>query len=153
MEKRLVNSEFNQMKRFAAFVSELAYFKEELAGHWQMVENGEERITNCLNEALKLFDEILNTVPKSQIRTIRNAIKDYRVTFVPSITPSNRSVVMDKEDAKALIDKAQEQCVYCIKDAAEAETCPLYNISIGVCPPDTYNSTMCPYARAAWDDE
>lgn len=152
MEKRLVNAEFNQLKRYAAFVSELAYCREGLAEHWKMVENGEERISKCTDEALKLFDEILDTVPQAQIRSIRNAVKDYKVAFVPKMLPETRNVVIDREAAKALIDKAQEQCVYCIKDAAEAETCPIYIISIGVCPPDMYDSTMCPYARAEWED-
>ena len=152
MEKRLVNAEFNQVKRFAAFISELNYFREGLLSHWEMVDNGQERIDRCVDDALKLFDELLDTIPKNQIKSLRNATEDYRIAFVPKVTPENQNVVMDREHAKALVDLAHEQCKICVKTPEEAEDCPVFQLSTGVVPPDTYDSLICAYSTAEWAD-
>ena len=152
MEKRLVSSEFNQVKRFAAFLSELNYLRDGLSTHWEMVENGEERIQKCLDESLQLFDELLDTIPKNQIKTLKNATVDYAVAFIPKIGPAAQNVVIDKEYVKQLIDLAHEQCKFCVKDPNEAEECPIFKLSTGVVPPDTYESFLCPYSQAEWKD-
>lgn len=152
MEKRLVNSEFNQVKRFASFISELSYMQDELKSRWALVEDGENRIKDCVDNALKLFEELLDTVPQNQVKSIQNAINDYRVTFVPKISPNNQNVVFSRETAKALIDMAQAECKLCVKTPEEAESCPVFNFSVGVCPPDTYDSLICPYSQAEWAD-
>lgn len=151
-EKRLVNSEFNQLKRFSAFLSELNYFRDELKDRWKMVENGEERITKCIDESMELFEAMMDTVPANQLKSLRNAMLDYRITFVPKTSPDSRQIVMDKEHAKALIDLAQEECKICVKTPEEAENCPIFRLSTGVVPPDTYDSLICPYSQAEWAD-
>ena len=150
MQKRLVTSEFLEVKRFASFLSELNFIYEELKTHWEMVEDGENRIKKCIDESLQLFDELLDTVPPNQVKSLKNAVEDYRVAFVPKISSSNQGVVMDKEQIKNLVNLAQEQCKFCIKTSEEAETCPVFQHCIGVVPPTSYESVSCPYSLAEW---
>lgn len=152
MTKRLVSSEFVQVKRFASFLSELNYLYDELKSHWSLVENGEERVKKLIDESLQLFEDLLDTVPKNQIKSLRNAVEDYRVAFVPKTMPASQSVVMDKEQIKSLIDLAQEQCKTCVKTPEEAECCPVFQQCVGVVPPSGYDSLICPYSRAEWED-
>lgn len=152
MQKRLVNSEFNQVKRFATFISELNYLKEELASHWKMVKDGENRIQKLTDESLQLFDELLDTIPKNQIKSPRNAMTDYKVVFAPILSPESKNVVLNKEDAKALIDLAQAECKYCVKTPEEAEDCPIFKLTNGIVPPNTYDSLICVYSTAEWKD-
>lgn len=150
MQKRLVNAEFLQVKRFASFLSELNYMKDELTSHWKLVENGEDRIQKCIDESLQLFDDLLDTIPENQIKALRNAIDDYRVAFVPKAQPSDQSVVISKEHIKALVDLAQDQCKFCVKTPEEAEHCPVFQQSVAVVPPSSYDSLICPYSQAEW---
>lgn len=152
MTKRLVSSEFNQIKRFAVFVSELNYFYDELKSHWAMIENGEQRIKTCLDESMKLFEDVLDTVPPTQVKALNSAMHDYRVIFVPKISPNGQNVVMSKDTAKQLVDMAHEQCRCCVKTPEEAEDCPVFNFSVGLVPPDTYDTLICPYSQAEWKD-
>lgn len=150
MQKRLVNSEFLELKRFASFVSELNFLYEELKTHWEMIDNGEERVKKCIDDSLQLFDELLETVPQNQVKSLKNAIEDYRVAFVPKTAPLNQRIVMDKEQIKDLVDLAQEQCKFCIKSSEEAESCPVFQHCVGVVPPTSYESITCPYSLAEW---
>jgi len=150
MEKRLVSSEFNQLKRFAAFVSEINYFKDNLMDHWKMMENGEERVNKCLDEIMQLFCDLLDTVPPNQVRTLKNMMTDYKVSFVPVSKTETTNVVIEKECAKELVNMAQEQCMFCIKTPEEAESCPIFQLSTCVVPPDRYSSMLCSYSQAEW---
>lgn len=152
MEKRLVSSEFNAMKRFAAALSELHYTQEELKSHWQMVENGEERIDKCVKDFLELFDDILDTIPAKQVKTLRNATGDYKIALVPQLKPESNSVVYDKEFARNLIDLAQEKCKTCVETPEDAEKCPIFQLSTAIVPVDTYDTLICPYSQAEWLD-
>lgn len=152
MEKRLVSSEFNAVKRLAAVISELHYSLEDLKTHWEMIDNGQERIKKSVNELLQLFDEILDTIPQKQLKSLRNAMDDYKIALVPQMKAESKSVLFDKDQAKELVDLAHEKCKTCVNSPEEAEKCALFHLSTAIVPPDRYDSLLCPYSSAEWGD-
>ena len=152
MEKRLVSSEFDAVKHFAAAACEISFSKTELSEQFKLVENGTERLEKCSAELNSLFNDLLATIPAKQLNTLRNAVNDYRFLLVPKTVISCKSVVMDKEHARELVELAQAECKMCVKTPKEAESCPVYSSSIGIVPPSSYDSLICPYAQTEWLD-
>ena len=152
VEQKLVSYEFNALKRFTAFVSEMAYFQKDLEKRWPLVENGAERIQEIVSKSAKLFNEMLDTIPANQLKSLRNTTTDLKIAIVPRLAPDSKNIVIEKTDAKKLVDLAQEQCKYCSKTPEEAKDCPIYIVSESVVPPDRYTEFLCPYANSIWAD-
>lgn len=152
METRLVNVESNAIKRYGAFFSELLYMKKELSRRLDMVENGKDRLEELIQKTSSLFEDMLETVPENQKRNIRNTFMDYKVSLVPVLSQASTNVIMTKDNAKTIVDYAQEKCKSCVEDDVTCRTCGLYKALEGTVIPDMYETNLCPYSLAEWAD-
>ena len=152
MTERLVHAENNSVKRLGAFLSELLYTKESLSRRLSGMDNGIETLDDIIERTKKLFEMILDTVPDNQKRNIKNTFSDYKIALVPFLQPNSTSVIIQKDVATKLVDAAMYKCVGCVEDEHSCLKCELYNILEQTVTPNTYDSMMCPFARAEWAD-
>ena len=101
----------------------------------------------------KLLTEIRMTIPERQRHNINNISKDMEMRMVPKATPSKITVLLPKEDFRALVDAAQEKCVLCTDDSEECKKCKLYQLLTSILPMERYDSrSLCPYNMAGWEN-
>lgn len=151
MENRFVNKEFSLLKRLTAFISDLLYAKEDLSARLDMIPDGQKRLDKAIDDVSEIVKELISTGPISQKRQLNSTIKDYKVELVPKFTPSPANIIMTKEQAKQLIDIAQEKCKTCIESPKAARSCALYKVLEITALTDTYDSLLCPYSTATWE--
>ena len=150
--QRFVRAEMDIMKRFAAFISELLYVKDDMQNRLEMVDNGKDRLEKLLDDSASLVKDLLETAPDNQKRQFRNSISDYKIELVPKLKPDSSNILFTKEQAKTLVDFAQERCKMCVDSAEEAKNCPVYKVLEITALPDRYDSMLCPYSLATWAD-
>lgn len=150
--QRFVRAEMDIMKRFAAFISELLYVKDDMQNRLEMVDNGKDRLEKLLDDSASLVKDLLETAPDNQKRQFRNSISDYKIELVPKLKPDSSNILFTKEQAKMLVDFAQERCKMCVDSAEEAKNCPVYKVLEITALPDRYDSMLCPYSLATWAD-
>ena len=80
-------------------------------------------------------------------------MRDMEMRMVPKLTPMSQNVLMEKDNAKALIDSAMERCRGCVEDERSCLDCGLYKVLESMLPLDSYdNGMLCPYALSEWKD-
>jgi len=152
MQTRFVRKEMELMKRLAAFLSELMYLQEDMKDRLENIDGGNELLTSLLNNTTDLFSKLLNSAPQNQIKQLQNVLTDYKVELVPRLKPTSQNVLMAKDQAKALIDIAQEKCKTCVENSITAQKCPIYNLLEVTALPDRYDTITCPFSLAEWAD-
>lgn len=152
MEERLRHTEWQRMLGLSAFLSELAYFDEEMQGRMSMIEDGPARLKSLIETSTEFMRDLLKTVPDAQKRKLSNTFRDYKITLVPMLSPASSNVLLLKEEAMALVDYAQEKCKYCLDTSEDSEFCPLRKILETVTPLSKYDTMLCPYNLAEWKE-
>ena len=62
-------------------------------------------------------------------------------------------MILEKDNAKALIDTAMERCKGCVEDEKSCRQCGLYRVLESFLPLDSYeNGMLCPYSMSEWKD-
>lgn len=153
MEERLNRGEYEAVRCLLGAVSYAAHARDDLKDRVDTVTNGRARM-DVLVEGLKSFvDELLANVPDGQCRQLRNTMKDMEMRMIPKLTPMSQNVLMEKDNAKALIDRAMERCHGCVEDERSCLDCGLYKVLESMLPLDSYdNGMLCPYALSEWKD-
>ena len=153
MEERLRRPEYEAVRCLLGAVSYAAHARDDLKDRIDTVTNGRARM-EVLVEGLKSFaDELLESVPDGQCRQLRNTMRDMEMRMVPKLTPMSQNVLMEKDNAKALIDRAMERCHGCVEDEVSCLDCGLYKVLESMLPLDSYdNGMLCPYALSEWKD-
>ena len=119
----------------------------------EMVENGNERMKEIADKAVQLLTDIRTTIPVRQRNSLNNTAHDYQFRLVPKFTPSSNSIVLAKEDFRALVDAAQCQCRECVEDSEGAKRCKLYQILTSTVPLEKYPEMgLCPYNLSEWEN-
>ena len=152
MEKRFVSSEWNKILAYAAYLSELCYIRDDMQDRLSMVENGSERLNEVIEKAGSLLREILDTGTDAQKKKLRNTFHDYRMVLTPMLSNGSTNVLMTREQAKDLVDLAQEKCASCVEDGESAKNCPVYKVLEVTTPLNRYDSMVCPFSLATWGD-
>ena len=147
-----MSSEWNKILAYAAYLSELCYIRDEMQDRLQMVENGSERLNDVINNAGSLLRDVLDTGTEAQKKKLRNTFHDYKMVLTPMLSNGSTNVLMTRDQAKALVDLAQERCASCIEDAEAAQQCPVYKLLEITTPLNRYDSMSCPFSLAAWSD-
>ncbi len=150
--ERLVRNEMNTLKRFAASFSEFLFVKDDLANRLKTIQNGERRLDEIIEKTNSLFTDILKTVPENQRKQLINTLSDYRFELIPKLHPGSTNVIMTKDQAKELVDLAQEKCKTCIEYSDNAQNCSVYKMLEKTALPDHYDTIICPYSLAEWAD-
>ena len=149
MVKRFVYTEWEDIRQLTAYLSILAYIKDDLKERLKEI-NGEEKIDYLLQETKSLLNGLLETMPDSQHRKLKNTIKDCKPVLVPKLSTYSTNVLLTKEEATTLVDFAQEKCTMCLGEEADIKHCKLYKVLESAVPLDSTESIACPYSRAEW---
>lgn len=151
--ERLNRSQMILVQRILAFVSDLAYAKDDLAGRMKSVPHGQERLNMVVGGAESLFRDLLGTISDKQRRQIRNAARDYVMVLQPKLTPGNTRISLANEDFKELVEMARYKCRNCAEDGEGARKCPLYQWLEANVPLEDYgDGLVCPYYTIGWED-
>lgn len=126
----------------------------DLAGRFEQVTDGIERMRTVSEAAAQILHEVKLTIPMDQRKSLDNVAGDYKMRLVPNASPvSNRNILVDKEDFRKLVDASQEKCVICTETDETCVRCKLYQLLTVLLPMDEYHfSTMCPYNMAQWEN-
>ena len=151
--ERLRRAEFEAMRCLLGAVSYAATAREDLQKRLECVPDGKRRMNMVLGGLKAIADDLIGTVPRGQCRQIRNTMQDMEMRMVPKMTGMSQNVILEKENAKALIDVAMKQCRGCVEDDVSCRECGLYRVLVSFLPLDTYdNGMLCPYSLSEWKD-
>ena len=125
--------------------------QREIPNRLSMVNDGAERLKKLGDETTQLLLDLRMTIPVNQRMNLHNTAQDYEIRLLPKATPSETSVVMQKEEFKELVDLARTQCRECTHDDESCKTCRLYQLLTVLLPLDDYdNGLLCPYNMGEW---
>lgn len=125
--------------------------QHEIGKRLEMVPDGAERMKKLSEETDALLNELRLTIPVNQRMSLQNTAQDYEIHLVPKATPSETSVVMQKEEFKELVDLARVKCRECTDDDETCKKCRLYQLLTVILPLDDYeNGLLCPYNMGEW---
>lgn len=152
--ERLNRTEMNSMNWMLAAVNAVAYAQTDLAERMKMIPDGPKRMNDTLEMLRSVTNDLIGTVPLKQCVRIKNTMHDMELRLVPKMAAKDVRVVLSKDEAKDLVDSAQELCKTCTKDGEECKDCQLYKVLTAVLPLDDYGlGLLCPYNMAGWGDE
>lgn len=134
-------------------VSSMMDSREELKDRISRIEGGTAAMDQMCQNAEWLLTEIRKTIPTEQRKNINNVSKDMEMRMVPKMTPSKTTVLMQKEEFRALVDAAQVKCRECTDDNEECRKCKLFQLLTVILPMDRYDdSYLCPYNARDWEN-
>ena len=149
--ERLNRAEFEAVRCLLGAVSYTARAKEDLQKRLECVPGGRQRMNMVLGGLKSIADDIVGTMPVGQCRQIRNTMNDMEMRMVPKMTGMSRNVILEADNAKALIDTAMERCKGCVEDEVSCRQCGLYKVLESFLPLNDYdNGLLCPYAVSEW---
>ena len=151
METRFVRAEMDMMKRLAAFLSELLFLQDDMK-RLDDITDDRDRVKTIIDNTASLAKDLLDTAPDNQRRHFATTLNDYKIELVPKLKPGSQNVLLSKEQAKELVEFAQEKCKMCIEDSESAKKCPLAKLLETTALPDRYDSMLCPFSLAKWAD-
>lgn len=149
---RLTRTETHCVQWLMNAMSSFRYAAEDLKDRLVLVPDGPGRIRELNSISGRLLEDIAATIPDKQRNHLINMARDMEVRLVPKLTPKNVTVVLTKDEAKELVDAAQERCRHCAEFAEESEKCSLRKILEVVVPLEQYGGLICHYSLAEWED-
>lgn len=151
--ERLKRAEFEAMRCLLGAVSYTATARDDLQKRLECVPYGNQRMNMVLGGLKAIADDLIGTVPRGQCKQIRNTMQDMEMRMVPKMMGMSQNVILEKDNAKALIDVAMEKCRGCVEDEESCRRCGLYRVLESFLPLDSYdNGMLCPYALSEWQD-
>lgn len=153
--ERLNRKQMGATLRILNLLSDEAYFSKDMIPRLECIPNGIRRMRLALGQMRAIVNDILGTIPAEQCKRIKGTMDDYESRLVPKYTPKHTTLVLPKDQAKALIDFARETCKTCVKDSEECRSCELYDLLVATIPCDDFGesgSYLCPYSRSEWED-
>ena len=151
--ERMTKSQFEAMRCLLGAVSYAGHAKDDLKDRLGCIKYGKQRMAMAVGCLKALAEDLVGTMPQGQCRQIRNTMNDMEMRMVPKRMPMSRNVLLEADNAKALIDRAMEQCKGCVEDEVSCRKCGLYIALESILPLDSYeNGMLCPYSMAEWKD-
>ena len=134
-------------------VSAMMDSHEELKDRVSRIEGGPEMMDEMVTVSEKLLTEIRRTIPTDQRHNINNVSKDMEMRMVPKSTPRKTTVLVQKEEFRALVDAAQEKCRECTETNDDSRKCKLFQLLTVILPMDRYDiGFLCPYNARDWEN-
>lgn len=151
---RLTRRERDSIVFFMNAVCVLEDLVGDLGKRLEMIPDGQERMKECGLAADQLLHELKLTIPMEQRKNLENTAGDYMMRLVPKYEPvSNRNILVDKEDYRALVDAAQVKCMDCVETDETCEKCKLFQLLTVIQPMEDYHSqNLCVYNMAGWEN-
>jgi len=151
--ERLKRNEFEAVRYLLGAVSYTASAKDDLQNRLECIPGGRQRMAMILGGLRAIADDLIGTVPRGQCKQLKNTMDDMEMRMVPKFASMNQNVILEKDNAKALIDTAMERCRGCVEDEKSCRKCGLYRVLESMLPLDDYNNGMlCPYSTSEWKD-
>ena len=151
--ERLVRGEFEAVRCLLGAVSYTAHARDDLQKRLEQIPNGKQRMAMILGGLKSVADDIIGTVPQGQCRQLKNTMSDMEMRMVPKMMSMSQNVILEKDNAKALIDTAMERCHGCVEGPDTCRECGLYKVLESFLPLDNYdNGMLCPYSTSEWSD-
>ena len=151
--ERLTGSEFEGMENALGAIYFLACASDRMQKRLESVPHGKQRMALALGAVRSISEDLLGTVPEKQRNQIRHTLQDMAFRMVPKLTPLSKSVLIDYEILKGILNVAHEKCTACVEDNESCRQCPLYQHLEAVAPLKSYDTGMaCPYSVADWED-
>ena len=151
--ERLNRHEYEALRCLLGAVSYAGHAKEDLQTRLRMIPCGRQRMAMVLGGLKSIADDLVGTMPVGQCKQIRNTMSDMEIRMVPKMAAMSQNVILEKDNAKALIDAAREKCRGCVEDEKSCRRCRLYTLFESFLPLDTYDGGMlCPYSMSEWKD-
>ena len=151
--ERLNRHEYEAVRCLLGAVSYTAHAKDDLQKRLECVPGGKARMGMVLGGLRAIADDLIGTIPRGQCKQLRNTMEDMEMRMVPKLTGMSQNVILEKDNAKALIDAAREKCRGCVEDEKSCRRCRLYTLFESFLPLDTYDGGMlCPYSMSEWKD-
>ena len=149
---RLNRGEFEAVRCLLGAVNYAAHAKDDLQKRLGIF-GGEARMDAVVQGLKDITDDVIGTIPVGQCRQLRNTMQDMEIRMVPKMSRMSQNIILEKENAKALIDRAMERCRGCVEDGEKCRECGLYKVLEGFLPLDTYgNGLLCPHSISEWID-
>lgn len=151
--ERLNRNEFEAVRYLLGAVSYTASAKDDLQKRLECIPGGRQRMAMILGGLRAIADDLIGTVPRGQCKQLKNTMDDMEMRMVPKFASMNQNVILEKDNAKALIDTAMERCRGCVEDEKSCRKCGLYRVLESMLPLDDYNNgILCPYSTSEWTD-
>ena len=151
--ERLNRAEFEAVRCLLGAVSYAASAKDGLQKRLECVPGGKQRMAMILGGLKAIADDVVGTVPRGQCKQLRNTMNDMEMRMVPKMMSVSGNVILEKDNAKALIDTAMERCRGCVEDDVSCRSCGLYRVLESFLPLDSYdNGMLCPYSMSEWKE-
>ena len=148
---RLTRTEKMSMILLSYAATILCDLGKEISDRIEMVENGPERIRELAEKSERFLNDIRVTIPMNQRQSLENTASDFEMRLTPKATPSQTSVLMQKEEFRELVDYARATCKECTLDDCECEECGLYKLLTVILPLEEYHGRLlCPYNLGEW---
>jgi hypothetical protein len=150
---RLNRAEFEAVRCLLGAVSYTAHANDDLQKRLECIPYGRQRMSMVLGGLKAIADDLVGTVPRGQCKQMRNTMNDMEMRMVPKLSRMSQNVILEKDNAKALIDTAMEKCRGCVEDEKSCRNCGLYKVLESFLPLDDYeNGMLCPYSMSEWKD-
>lgn len=151
--ERMNRGEFEAMRCLLGAVNYAAHAKDDLQERLACIRSGKARMAMVLGGLKAIADDLIGTMPVGQCKQIRNTMQDMEIRMVPKMASMRQNVILEKDNAKALIDKAMECCKGCVEDQNSCRKCGLYRVLESILPLDSWeNGMLCPYSMSEWTD-
>ena len=151
--ERLNRAEFEAVRCLLGAVSYTAHASDDLQKRLECLPSGKARMGMVLGGLRAIADDLVGTIPRGQCKQLRNTMSDMEMRMVPKMMGMSQNVILEKDNAKALIDTAMERCKGCVEDDISCRECGLYRVLESFLPLDTYdNGMLCPYSTSEWKD-
>ena len=151
--ERLNRGEFEAVRCLLGAVNYAAHAKDDLQKRLECIPSGKARMAMVLGGLKAIADDLIGTMPVGQCKQIRNTMQDMEIRMVPKMASMRQNVILEKDNAKALIDTAMERCKGCVEDEVSCRNCGLYKVLESFLPLDSYeNGMLCPYSMSEWKD-
>ena len=149
---RLNRGEFEAVRCLLGAVNYAAHAKDDLRNRLGIFD-GEARMDAVVQDLRDITDDVIGTIPVGQCRQLRNTMLDMEIRMVPKMSRMSQNVILEKDNAKALIDIAMERCHGCVEGPEDGKKCALYQVLESFLPLESYdNGMLCPYSVSDWED-
>lgn len=150
--ERMTRTELNSLQMLLVAINFAAHGIEDLSKRLDCIPSGKQRMKMSLGGLKAVADDLVGTITRDQARKLKNTMDDMEVRITPRNMPETVNIMLDRDQAMALIDAAKVKCTNCAEDGENCRKCRLYQLLEAYTPLEDYGSGLtCPYALIDWE--
>lgn len=147
--ERMRRDEMNAMVYMQCAIAAMGYCWKDLRNRLEYIPAGVQRFKMAMGAMKSIFDDLHETLPTKSERRMSTISHDFKIVLVPKPTSEPQKLVLDRDDAIALMEATIYRCKDCVKSDEEArKSCRLYSILETYMPLNDYgDGLMCEYGK------